>query len=625
MSKDSVAITASASVLIDAYKHNEKYASTAEDADSTDRKGKYYCQRALNHSTMKLEGHQAASLVTSLPSSASSDVIHFYSGWDVQRLALIVAGGVVDDLNFGGEVLHDSDTSECSDQESDSDTEVNELLRAVPPEVLLHQRYETTATVDLLGNTNDTAFANMGYAKVYRNSVNENIPVSHAHHYAYRDLRLWRFNAYEFTRIFTVRPMTKTDRKWYDEVMGIQPQGIAPRIKGVRKCLRFLLQRPHPLHDSHVLVPRAKLGIPAFAGSPPPSNSESILLDSIMTRKRTRFARFFVSNFVPWSAAQPPVLCYSTWTNHVNTFEHEACLTRHREPDITEGTSREDHAAILSAKRSRKIAAGRLFDIENISKCFKVKRAAVVVSAKYRARARDFWSDNRVSKPPSIAPVENQRAARAIDALQARADRIFDGGDQAKRLLKLAKATKWAAELRSALLQSRFHSGILNTTPSRLKSVWAKAAYPTKQSLLGGVANPSAITALLKKPIVLQDSSEWNTSSSSIAINRTAIISGDEISVDKDPFAEITDDAYAIEAAQYIASGLPHDNAPLNPEQRACGRDIIKVAKLKKELAIQGLSPLRITGEIQRSGLHQISMMTGIYNYILVTSAYSTS
>jgi hypothetical protein len=160
MSKDGVAITASASVLIDAYNHNKQYASTAEDAGSIDRKGKFYCQRALNHSTMELEGHQAASLVTSLPSSGSSDTIHFYSGWDIQRLARTVAEGVFDDVNFSNDVLDDDDTNEGSDLQSDSDDEVNELLRAVPPEVLLNDRYKTTPTVDLLSNTNDTTVEN---------------------------------------------------------------------------------------------------------------------------------------------------------------------------------------------------------------------------------------------------------------------------------------------------------------------------------------------------------------------------------------------------------------------------------------------------------------------------------
>jgi hypothetical protein len=611
MSKDSVAISASASVLVDAYKHNKKYASTAEDAGTLDREGKYFCQRAINHSTMELEGVQAASLVASLKSSGSSDAIHYFSGWDIQRLAQIVAEGIVHDVNFSHEVLDDDATNERNNQDTDSDDEVNDMLRAVPSVVLINDRYKNTPTVDLLDKPSDTEVDSGGYAQVFRNSVNENIPVSQAHHYMHRDLKLWRFNAYEFARMFTVRPMTREDRKWYDALTATHPPVRVPR-KGIRTCHRFLLMAPHPLHDSHILVPRAKLGIPAFAGSPPPSDSPSLLLDSTSTTKRRRFARFFVSNFVPWSAAQPPVLRYSTWTNHVNTLEKEACLGIGREPDLTSVILQEDKAAVLSAKRSRLIAAGRLFDIENITKCFKAKRAAVIILAKHRARARTLWNDNGVIKPPADAPVERQRAANAIQNLQAKADRIFDGGCQASLLDKSAKASKWADELRGALFHSRFQTSIHNTTPQRLKSVWAKAAFPAKQSLKGGIPNPAEFTSLLKKPIVLNDANDWNTRSAEINTTPAGHIPLTESSVAYDPFAEIDDVAYDLAAAHHRASGLPHVDAPLNPEQRACGRDVIKVALLRRELTKQGFAPCSISKEIKRLGLSQITMMTGI-------------
>ena len=613
MSKDSVAISASASVLVDAYKHNKMYASTAEDAGTMDREGKYFCQRAINHSTMEMEGVQAASLVASLRSSDSSDAVHFYSGWDIRRLARIAAAGVIDDINFSHDVMDEDAPHESNNVGTDSDDEVNDMLRAVPSEALLDDRYKNTPTVDLLNNSSESDVARKGYAQVFRNSVNENIPVSQAHHYMYRDLKLWRFNAYEFARKFAVRSMTKEDRKWYDSLTAAQP--VEPR-RGVRTCHRFLLMPPHPLHDSHILVPRAKHGIPAFAGSSPPSDSASLLLDSIISHKKKRFAQFFVSNFVPWSAAQPPVLRYMTWTNHVNTLEQEACLGIDREPDILETTTQEDRAAILSAKRSRLIAAGRLFDIDNITKCFKVKRPAVVITAKHRGRARTVWYDDGSNKPPADAPVEMQRAANAIRNLQAKADRIHDGGDQASRLTKSAKASKWAAELRNALFHSRFQSRIHNTTPNRLKTIWAKAAFPTKQSLRGGIPNPRDITSLLKKPIVLQDSNEWNTSSPLTNFTRTGATALNESSEVVDPFAEIDDETYELAAEQHKASGLPRADAPLNPEQRACGRDMVRVALLRRDLTKQGLSPLSISTAVKRLRLSQITMMTGRENFV---------
>ena len=157
---------------------------------------------------MELEGVQAASLVASLKSSGSSDAIHYFSGWDIQRLASIVANGVVDDINFNNEVL-DDDSTLVGDE---SDDEVSEMQRGITPNFSDNSR--PTPAVDLLnksGHTSDIGYD--GYAQVYRNSVNENIPVSQAHHYLYRDLLLWRFSVYEFVRMFTVRSMTKEDRK----------------------------------------------------------------------------------------------------------------------------------------------------------------------------------------------------------------------------------------------------------------------------------------------------------------------------------------------------------------------------------------------------------------------------
>jgi hypothetical protein len=90
MAKESFEIAASALVLVEAYKESKKYSSIAIDAGTMERDGKYFCQHLINLVTMEMDAVQAASLVTSLRSSASSDSIQYFSGWDVQRLARIV-------------------------------------------------------------------------------------------------------------------------------------------------------------------------------------------------------------------------------------------------------------------------------------------------------------------------------------------------------------------------------------------------------------------------------------------------------------------------------------------------------------------------------------------------------
>ena len=48
-------------------------------------------------------------------------------------------------------------------------------------------------------------------------------------------------------------------------------------------------------------------------------------------------------------------------------MESEACRGSEREPDMTENMCEDDKDAISSAKRSRLIAHGRLYDNENIT------------------------------------------------------------------------------------------------------------------------------------------------------------------------------------------------------------------------------------------------------------------
>jgi hypothetical protein len=91
--------------------------------------------------------------------------------------------------------------------------------------------------------------------------------------------------------------------------------------------------------------------------------------------------------------------------------------------------------------------------------------------------------------------------------------------------------------------------------------------------------------------------------------------------MDNDPFAEIDDIAYELEVATHKASGLPVTDAYLNSEQRPGCRDIIKVAMIRKERKLQNVPPLAIMDEIQRLGLHQITMLTGAQYTLTLTLA----
>jgi hypothetical protein len=318
-----------------------------------------------------------------------------------------------------------------------------------------------------------------------------------------------------------------------------------------------------------------------------------------------------VSNFIPWSAAHPPILNYTTWVDHVNTLEEEACLRGPREPDILPSTTIDEAFAIQSARRSRLIAAGRLYDVDNCTSCFKTKKEAIVLLGKHRARARALWNQDGNNKPyDDSEAAQNYQASILVQKLRDKADRMKCPQDMITRQNDANWATEWKKDLGAAL--SHFQAPQTNSNlVSRLHTIWNSAAFPTKRSLAGGIRNPKDVVQQLKQPVVLQDTIDWF--SSTIVPSTTSIdyITTSEVICDSDPFADINDVAYNVAVDTHKRLGLPSSTAPLNPEQRACGRDFIKIAKLRKDGAAQGFSATELRDVIHRLGLHQVTMMIG--------------
>jgi hypothetical protein len=181
MGKDCVEISASATMLLDAYEHIKKYPSSAEDTGTIDREAIYFCQRVINTGGMELEAVQAAGVVLNIPSSGAFDNFEYYSGWEVLRLAIIAAKGHAGDIDFSNEELNDDGTSSY-DRGDDDDVATNAAPEQQPgafAEVL--QTNGADSTIDLLEKFQYSRVTDReGYAKVYRTSQNENVPVSAA-------------------------------------------------------------------------------------------------------------------------------------------------------------------------------------------------------------------------------------------------------------------------------------------------------------------------------------------------------------------------------------------------------------------------------------------------------------
>ena len=86
-------------MLIDAHKHIKEFPSGAEDSGEVERTAKHFCQRVINHASMELEAVQAAGLVLGMGSSGSSFYIEYYSGWNMWKMARIVARGELEDID----------------------------------------------------------------------------------------------------------------------------------------------------------------------------------------------------------------------------------------------------------------------------------------------------------------------------------------------------------------------------------------------------------------------------------------------------------------------------------------------------------------------------------------------
>ena len=151
----------------------------------------------------------------------------------------------------------------------------------------------------------------------------------------------------------------------------------------------------------------------------------------------------------------------------------------------------------------------------------------------------------------------------------------------------------------------------MNDPVSRLQTIWKTAAFPKKRSLTGGIINPTTIAQQLKQPIVLSDTAEWSSSTITPSACTTNCVTTPAIIYDSDTFADISEAAYGVAVDTHMRLGLPLDSGPLNPEQRASGRDFLKVAKLRKDGKAQGFSTTEIRDTIHRLGLDQVTMMIG--------------
>ena len=342
-----------------------------------------------------------------------------------------------------------------------------------------------------------------------------------------------------------------------------------------RPCERYLLHAPHPLHDSHIIVRRAKWGVTAPAGKPPPSEPDP---DKPDTRARRRaageFARYYSALFIPWTAWSPPGRTYEHWIMHVNQLEKDACLYDPREQVGDE-----------LARRQRLIAAARLFDIESLKEGFNAPKKSSVLNMKLRSMYRTFWNDsNRPPLSESDVNGEQRSAAKEIQKLREKAERMRGKKDIATRLNE-ANTAKAAADLLRAQLPSQ-REGNASVPGSKLCELWRSAATPARRTTRGVSRDVRDVSKANAQPIPARNVTSLREKPNQLpsGIPPPWLVTNPTVLPTDSPFAEITSNDYDRAVADWKASkdaGLPVDKPPLNPEQRDGGRDFLRVARLR--------------------------------------------
>ena len=147
---------------------------------------------------------------------------------------------------------------------------------------------------------------------------------------------------------------------------------VAPVVRK-RPCACYWLYPPHPLHDTYAILPRTKWGVLALPGAPPPTEpSGGVDLTTCKGRARARnVAFYYMSNFTPWSAFEPPTLEYEAWRRHCETLREMASLNSAKWEDTGPKEQR------LARRKERYIAAARLFDIENVMSGFRAPKVCM--------------------------------------------------------------------------------------------------------------------------------------------------------------------------------------------------------------------------------------------------------
>ena len=492
-----------------------------------------------------------------------------------------------------------------------------------------------------------------GTANVFRHTVTgQSVPVSDAMHYAFRCLKLRRVNAIAFKAIYKIGPMSEKDRAW--RAAAASERKAQPVTAG-RPRVRFPLRSPHPLSLSHVIVKKAKWGVHALAGAPPPR----LPLDASTAAKRKarrEWAKWYGANIIPWICAgddddiiEPPSRSAASDDDDddgaasddslVGPLDEPDAALSHHERVVLSYAPKLKHKEVaryiaglraaardaspsedLRAKRRRYRRHGAYALITNTMTGFVTAKVQGIVLAKHRNRARTLWTS--ANRPGGGGGDDDGYAARRAMAAKSIAelrDRIAlmrGGGTLASREAMSHQRTQWTAALLASLPSARLGTPVGSASAS-LRREFAAAAAPTRRSMEPNPLDPKAVEAALKLPLPpRQDPSEGDGAGGEDGGEGGE--EGDPPLSPDDSLAPISEEEYGRLAAEWgvardaaEARGETPPQPPFNPEQRAAARPFARYVSMRKRMQDNGCSIEEIAAAARSAELPAAILMIG--------------
>ena len=430
------------------------------------------------------------------------------------------------------------------------------------------------------------------------------------------------------------------------ELEGIEAQ--EPKGGNRKPVHRYLFQEPHPLRKNHFVKQRQKWGVPMLCGADPPK--EPMNTKTRQGKRDARaYARYFVANYVPWSAAEPPSLDYASWK------ETKCGWVADADPVPPQGGGTE-----LDEER-RVVAAGRLFMVENASDGFRVNTKAVILNSKYRARARALWrtdedgNDNRPAGGGTGGEANDaeRQGARDIATLKLRNRRLHGQRDIVNRT-KMVGEARARMKMLSDTLPSRLlapaaaGAGAARAGP-KLRELWASAAPEPSLGLrrsaefVVAAANALVTNVPPRPPLpraAAASATAWDAVGSWATTWDARNAAGHAPGGRQPPpslpelpavFVPCSEDEYLAAADAYEANkkelaaarDQPTDSAtverleealgqpPLNPEQRTPAGEFWQVCRIYAAVRACGASAAAVDATIKAAGLSPVMRVDG--------------